>query len=297
VNGEPLIAWPQPIFEYGGFLASFFTAGAAGFRWAVIARSRAGGGVPGDGEAAVERVATLRAAGIGLIGALLGAALFARSLPATAARHHQSVAQLVSGNAMTATQLAMVAITLIGFALALAGGRTGWVLAALGVLGGALRAAFFGQWERLVNPLHVLAGGMWIGTLFVLVFAGLATALTSALPPERRGALVARWVNAFSPLALVSAAMLATFGVITAWRHLKRLDALWTTPYGYALIVKLCVVAVVVAIGAWNWRRVKPRLGGEDGARVLERSARVELAIAALVLAVTAILVSLPSPD
>jgi len=103
-------------------------------------------------------------------------------------------------------------------------------------------------------------------------------------------------VNQFSPLALGSAAVLATFGVITAWRHLKRLDALWTTPYGYALIAKLCVVAGVVALGAWNWRRQKPRLGTEGGAIALKRSARAELALAGVVLVLTAVLVSLPSP-
>ena len=55
--------------------------------------------------------------------------------------------------------------------------------------------------------------------------------------------MVADLVNAFSSLALVSAGVLATFGVITAWQHLHTLAALWTTPYGVTLIVKLLVVA------------------------------------------------------
>jgi copper resistance protein D len=297
VISEPLIVWPQPLREYAGFLAAFFTTGAIGFRWAVIARSHAAASAGAEAEREVERRASFRAAMIGLLGAVLGAGLLASALPGMAARHHQTVAQLLSGNPMTACQVGMAALALLGFALATFSGKPGWVLAALAVLGGALRAAFFGQWDRLVNPLHVLAGGLWLGTLFVLVFAGLGSVFASALPSQRRGAQVAAWVNAFSPLALSSAAMLATFGVITAWRHLKRFDALWTTPYGTTLIVKLCIVAAVLALGAWNWRRVKPRLGGEPAARMLERSARAELAVAALVLAVTAILVSLPSPE
>ena len=120
--------------------------------------------------------------------------------------------------------------------------------------------------------------------------------LSAPLAADRRGALAARMVNQFSPLALGSAAVLTTFGVITAWRHLKRLDALWTTPYGYALIAKLCVVAGVVALGAWNWRRQKPRLGTEGGAIALKGSATAELALAGVVLVLTAVLVSLPSP-
>ena len=45
------------------------------------------------------------------------------------------------------------------------------------------------------------------------------------------------------------------FGVITAWRHLKYLSALWTTPSGYALLLKLALVAAMFSLGAWNWRR------------------------------------------
>jgi putative copper export protein len=103
-------------------------------------------------------------------------------------------------------------------------------------------------------------------------------------------------VGGFSPLALAAAGTLACFGLVTAWLHLRPLSSLWTTPYGYALIAKLCVVLSVVAMGAWNWRRQKPRLGGVEAAHALSRSARAELLLAALVLAVTAVLVSLPTP-
>jgi putative copper export protein len=103
-------------------------------------------------------------------------------------------------------------------------------------------------------------------------------------------------VSRFSPLALAAAALLGITGVTTAWRHLKHLDSLWTTPYGYALDAKLCVVALVVAMGAWNWRRMTPKLGDEQGAVAIRRSASTELGFAAVVLAITALLVSLPSP-
>ena len=186
-------------------------------------------------------------------------------------------------------------IELLGF-VAAGGRRPGWWLAALGVLVTPVRSVFFGQLDRLVNPVHELAGGLWIGTLFLLIALGVVPLLSAPLAADRRGALAARMVNQFSPLALGSAAVLTTFGVITAWRHLKRLDALWTTPYGYALIAKLCVVAGVVALGAWNWRRQKPRLGTEGGAIALKGSATAELALAGVVLVLTAVLVSLPSP-
>jgi putative copper export protein len=59
---------------------------------------------------------------------------------------------------------------------------------------------------------------------------------------------------------------------------------------------KLFVVAIVLGLGAWNWRRVGPSLGTEGGALKIRRSATMELGFAALVLLLTAILVSLPSP-
>ena len=62
------------------------------------------------------------------------------------------------------------------------------------------------------------------------------------------------------------------------------------------MIAKLCLVAGVVALGAWNWRRQKPRMGSEAGAIALRRSASAELTLAGAVLVVTAILVSLPTP-
>ena len=104
-------------------------------------------------------------------------------------------------------------------------------------------------------------------------------------------------INAFSPVALGSAFVLVVFGVITAWRHLKYLAALWTTPYGYALLAKLFVVLIVIALGAWNWRRQRPLLGSESAATAIRRSASAELIAAFVVLIVTAILVSVPTPE
>jgi putative copper export protein len=74
------------------------------------------------------------------------------------------------------------------------------------------------------------------------------------------------------------------------------LSNLWSTPYGYTLIAKLCVVLVVVGLGAWNWRKQRPLLGTESAAAVLRRSATAELIAATVVLAITSVLVSLPSP-
>jgi putative copper export protein len=141
-----------------------------------------------------------------------------------------------------------------------------------------------------------LSGGLWIGTLFILLVAGFTTILQSDMPPMRRGTIAANMVHRFSPFALTAFATLALSGLITAWRHLKRIDALWTTAYGWTLVAKLCVVLVVVGLGAWNWRRQRPLLGTESAAAVLQRSAIAEVVAATVVLLITSVLVSLPSP-
>ena len=87
-------------------------------------------------------------------------------------------------------------------------------------------------------------------------------------------------------------------GVVAAWRELGcDLALLWTTPYGYALLVKLFLMAIVFGLGAWNWRRQRPSLGSESAALSIRRSAGGELFAALLVLIATSILLNLPSPE
>ena len=60
-------------------------------------------------------------------------------------------------------------------------------------------------------------------------------------------------------------------------------------------MLKLGILSVVAGTGAYNWLRVKPTLGDVVGARRVRRSARVEVAVALLVLVVTAVLVATPT--
>jgi copper transport protein len=288
---EPLITWPDPLVELASFVAGFLMTGAVGFRFA-CASGLLKSAVNADRAFALH--ATRRAAWLGMLGCLVTAAVLAQALPGQAAERHHTVLELVMAPQM-ALRLGLLLVALIGFALATRGGTLGWALAAGGVLISPVRAVFFGQIQRVVNPVHMLAGGLWIGTLTILVFVGIRPALR-ALAADRRGPVVAAMVNGFSPVALGAVGLLATMGVITAWTHLHRLDALWTTPYGYALITKLSLVSVVLGLGALNWRRRKPKLGSEAGARALLGSAMFEVIGGALVLMVTAVLVALPSP-
>jgi copper transport protein len=290
-----LVDWPQPLLELAGFMASFLATGAVGFRFVVIRPWLGGGGSAPDDLRAFARRSVRTAAILGCLGGLAILILHLADLHAESVERHVPWGTVL-GSKDTPLALGLEGGVFLGFALAAAGAGAGWYLAAAGVILGTFLPALSGQWLRLVNPIHVLAGGFWIGTLFLVVTAAILPSLRSDLSPERRGPFVRDLVARFSPLALGSAGVLATFGVITAWRHLKTLRALWTTPYGITLIVKLGLVACVLALGAFNFRRQRPLLGTDAGARSLRGSASAELAMATLVLIVTSLLVSMPSP-
>jgi copper transport protein len=244
-----MIDWTDALTQLAIFVATFLAVGAVGFRLFVLPK------VPDQASA---DLAMRRAAICGIVGALLLAQLsWAESKP----------------------QALCAILAAAGFLFALAGVRAGWWIALIGLIAGPLWPLFLGKYLRVINPVHRLAAAFWIGTLFVMVVAGLSLV--------RRPEAVMEMIAAFSPLALTSFFILALFGTITAWRHLKRLNALWTTPYGITLIVKLFFVLGVVGLGAWNWRR-RPAS--------VRRSATAELMVAGVVLIITAILVSLPSP-
>jgi len=291
---EPLFQWSKSLFELVGFIASFLASGAIGFRFGVLgAALKPGSGLIHDERLLCERAAA-RAAPLGLAGVLWDAGLFVWRLPQMAARSHVEVLDLLRTDSLVQTRIALLVVAIGGFAIASRKRDYGWMLAAVGVVAGLLRGVFAGQWRQIVNPIHMLAGGLWIGTLFMMIAIGFTAVLSSRLQTERRGSLSARMVRGFSPLALGAVATLAAFGLLTAWLHLGAIDRLWTTPYGKTLLVKLGVVTLVLAFGAWNWRRQKPRLGSETAARSLRASAIAELAFAALVLLVTSVLVVMP---
>lgn len=136
--------------------------------------------------------------------------------------------------------------------------------------------------------LHVLGGASWLGNLLCVMLIGVPIALT--LEGAERWQTVASMVNAFSPVALASAAVVGASGVIASWVHLGHLSALWQTAYGQVLLLKLGLVAITLMIGAYNFRRVQPQLLNEGGSARLRRSAAFELSVGFLILLATGFL-------
>ena len=178
-----------------------------------------------------------------------------------------------------------------------------WYVAVAGLVGVALSPALTGHAAAdpeqpalavVVDVLHVLGAGAWLGTLLLIVIAGVPAALRRV--PGERGPAVASILNAFHPLALVCVPLVAVSGLMSAWLRLGSWGALTSSRYGTYLLIKVLIFSCVALTGAYNWRRVLPTLGNEGGARQIRRTASLELVIGAVVLAVTAALVVTPPP-
>lgn len=139
-----------------------------------------------------------------------------------------------------------------------------------------------------LHALHLLGGGLWLGTLGTIGIA--------ALPVGRDPGALARLVRAFSPVALAGAATATTAGVLLAAAYVGSFAAVPGTRYGRTLLVKVGLLALVAAAGAYNWKRVSPTLGTDAGTRRLRRSATLELGLGLLLLGAAAVLVALPAP-
>jgi putative copper export protein/methionine-rich copper-binding protein CopC len=194
------------------------------------------------------------------------------------------------------------AVLLVGFVVARRS-RIGWYLAALGALAVGVSPALTGHAAAnadhpllaiIVDVLHVLGAGAWLGTLLLVILAGVPAALRRV--SGERGPAVASIVRAFHPLALWCVPLVLVSGLVSAWLRLGSFGALTSTRYGTYLLIKVSIFACVALTGAYNWRRVLPTLGGEAGARQIRRTASLELALGAVVLAVTAALVVTKPP-
>jgi copper transport protein len=306
-DGQPVEPASSPVHvlvRWITFVALLGAIGVVGFRWLVLPRAAVGAPAPFAGSA--ERGA--RTLGV-MLAALLLAAVLARLAVQWAALGGDG------GNASIGSVLATTEwgwgwmLQLAGTLLALAGfvvasrSRAGWSLAALAVPPLALAPALSGHAAATgslapltiaVDAAHVLAGGIWIGTLFALVVAGLPAALS--MPAGARGPAAARLFRRFSPIALGAAGVLLASGVVSAWAQLGSIAALFSSAYGQMLLRKLVFLVIVAAFGAFHWKRALPALGSDASVGTLRRTATVELLMAGAVLVVTAFLVATPPP-
>jgi copper transport protein len=296
--------YPMGIARWIGFVALFLLIGSVAFKYAIVSRmSRAA-----DPSDPFIHVASVSGATLGMFAAVALLMVSVVKLYAeTVGMPGVPLRTILFGTSWGWALLAQIAACIVGFiafARAHRESRLAWPVAAFCAVVLAVTPALTGHaigsdeapFMVPLDILHVAGGSVWIGTLAVIVFVGIGAAFKA--PGETRpGSRVAGMINTFSPLALLCAATVIASGAIASLLNLDGLSHLWTSAYGLMLLRKLVFVTLLLAAGAWNWRRMKPRLGTDDKVREIQRSARLELAVAGIVLAFTAFLVAMPPPD
>jgi putative copper export protein/methionine-rich copper-binding protein CopC len=304
------------LVRWANYIALMGVIGAVAFRALVLGilrRRRVAGHEVFIGMAAGRAARVGRLFALLLLAAGLGR-LYAQSLAMHGAEHALALDRLllmlqrtVWGWGwllqMTAGLLALIAFTLAGRRDA---PRTAglWSIAAVAALALAITPALSGHAAAMTgtagtvamvtDTLHVLGAGGWLGTLLIVLLAGVPTALRAG--NNSRGDDVAHLVRAFSPAAMLFASLLVATGLVAVYLHSGSVDALVGSRYGVLLFIKLGVFGLVLGAGAWNYLKVQPALGTDTATAHLKRSAALELGAAALVLLLTAILVATARP-
>jgi copper transport protein len=292
---------------YAGILS---IVGTAAFRLLVLKRSGVGAALVGRASRRAARIGAI-ASGLVLISSI------ARLVLQTAEMRFPSDSWLVVGRQMLLdtswgtvwmVQTACAVLLAMSFTLARKDALPRWSTIAVlsAVLAGAsafashaMSAQRLTEYTKQADVLHILAASTWLGTLFVMTLSVLgndANEPGSELPAtELRSRYIVLLLRAFSPVALVSGAILVTSGALSALAHVTSMSELVGTSYGQALLRKLVFVVLVFVFGWRNWKFVTPRLA-TDGPRSMTRGMAVELCLAAVVLVLTAVLVVTPPP-
>jgi copper transport protein len=150
----------------------------------------------------------------------------------------------------------------------------------------------------VVDTIHVLSMSVWLGGLAMLLVA-LPIAIR-ALHQRERIPLLAGVVSRFSRLAMVAVTLLLLTGIVQSIALVGAFEAFVETAYGRLVLAKITLFLGLISLGAYNQRRLLPRLrtvadGGEEperAAALLRRSVAYEVGLAVIVLGVVSVLVA-----
>ncbi|WP_431683640.1 CopD family protein [Kitasatospora sp. KL5] len=110
--------------------------------------------------------------------------------------------------------------------------------------------------DLVLGQVHIVSGTVWLGGLALLaVLAGTRRRLGSTA-----GLLWADIWRRFSLVAMVCVGAVLASGLWISWKHVGAVGQLWTTTYGLVLLVKILLVAGLVAAGGVNQFWLMPRI-------------------------------------
>lgn len=142
-------------------------------------------------------------------------------------------------------------------------GACAWILSAAAVLPFSLIAHASAQpGGRSVaitaDAAHLAASSVWAGGLAILVLV-LIPGLRRTEPDVRRDILKGL-LPRFSTMALIGLAVIGLTGFYAGWLQVGNWSALTTTDYGRALIVKLALLVIILALAGINLLVISRRL-------------------------------------
>lgn len=160
----------------------------------------------------------------------------------------------------------------------------GLVLTLVDVMSGHAAANGILSVDVLIQWVHLVTAGVWIGGLASLLLA------IRGNPSESR-AVAARRFSRWAAVALVA---VAVTGVLRAVSEVGTIEALTSSDFGRVVIAKSAFFVVLGGLGAVNRFGTVPR--ALRTLVPLRRVVRLELAVGAVLLVLTGLLVNLPPP-
>jgi putative copper resistance protein D len=149
----------------------------------------------------------------------------------------------------------------------------------------------------LVNAVHLVATGAWLGALPALALLLIAASREDGADGRPFAVLAAR---RFSTWALAVMTVIVVTGVWNAWNEVGSVPGLVGTAYGRLVLLKVALLLPVLALAAWNRSGLLPRLGGDGAAvgrpamRSLAAFVAVEAVVGAALVVVAAALALTP---
>ncbi len=153
------------------------------------------------------------------------------------------------------------------------------------VLGSHAAAGSTPGLDVIVQTLHILAVGLWIGGLACLLL------VIRRRPADEASAITAA---RFSRLATIGIAVVAITGLLRAISEIGTLDALVSTDFGRLVLAKTALLGVIAGLGAINRFRNVP--AARRSLTGLRRVGSVEVLVAATVVLLAATLVNVAPP-
>jgi putative copper resistance protein D len=147
-----------------------------------------------------------------------------------------------------------------------------------------------GSLHLTADALHLCAAAAWVGGLVplaLLLASGWSDRGVTRAPLERDA------VGRFSLLGIASVATLIVSGGINAWILVGSFRALVMTGYGWLLLAKLCVFAIMVGLAAVNRFHLTPQLAlAPEGVALkgLTRNVVVEIVLGVAIYGIVGVL-------